>query len=50
MEDSEDDIQTDLQRSDIDKQEAIKKLMVIKQKKRVMNKFKRSISGTRFNK
>jgi len=50
MEDKAYDILTDLLRSDIDKQEAIKKLMAIKQKKRVVNKFKRSESGTRFNK
>jgi hypothetical protein len=51
MEDDTHDILTDLLRSDIDKQEAIDKiLMAIKRSKRVINKFKRSTSGRQFNK
>jgi hypothetical protein len=51
MEDKTYDILTDLLRSDIDKQEAIDKILIAsKRSKRVVNKFKKSLVGNKFNK
>ena len=51
MEDATHDILTDLLRLDIDKQEAIDKILIAsKRPKKVINKFKKSLINNKFNK
>ena len=51
MEDDTYDILTDLLRSDISKQDAIDKILIAnKRSKRLVNKFKKSRLGNKFNK